>query len=285
MRTVGSGAIPLGRKPKDYDYICTYDEFENYVQRNKSNIGSVYPVAGDKFVVFFKNKDIVEFEIAWEGSTAESLLKILEEHKISNIDLVYTLKMSHRFLRNSPHFLKTMEDIRKLRKLGAEIPVCLKKWFKEREKATYTYSHPVLKVDKENFFKDDNIQYTYDHDSIHRAVATLDKPAYLYFKDDGEEVWCSKDKFNILPESVKLSSVLEESYVLALERSLVPFDFKPKPENAFKMALMKVCTSITSGWWREYAWEHYYQVLDMYKDSYVDKFKEGLEKGIVVNGR
>jgi len=46
----------------------------------------------------------------------------------------------------------------------------------------------------------------------------------------------------------------------------------------FEMALMKVCTSITSGWFREYAWENYQKVLDLYdslgEDDYVKRFEQ-----------
>ena len=42
------------------------------------------------------------------------------------------------------------------------------------------------------------------------------------------------------------------------------------------MALEKVCTSITSGWFREYAWENYHRVVHMYKtlgvNDYIDRF-------------
>lgn len=44
------------------------------------------------------------------------------------------------------------------------------------------------------------------------------------------------------------------------------------------MALEKVCTSITSGWFREYAYENYYEVVAMYhklgKNDYIKRFKE-----------
>jgi hypothetical protein len=51
---------------------------------------------------------------------------------------------------------------------------------------------------------------------------------------------------------------------LALERSLVPFDWRSGEDYAFKKALEKVCTSITSGFFREYAWEHYAAVINLY---------------------
>jgi hypothetical protein len=44
---------------------------------------------------------------------------------------------------------------------------------------------------------------------------------------------------------------------------------------------MKCCTSIASGFWREYAYENYFKVLNLYSDSYLDRFKYGLQSGIV----
>ena len=132
---------------------------------------------------------------------------------------------------------------------------------------------------KENFFTN-NVKYVYDHDTIHAAVKLLDRPAYTYYMQDGAEVNCDKIKFYEQPEIVRLCGVLEESYVLALERSVIPF--KSDPDKAFKMALQKVCTSITGGWFREYAWQNYDKVLELYHKSYVDKFNVALSKGEIL---
>ena len=69
--------------------------------------------------------------------------------------------------------------------------------------------------------------------------------------------------------------------VLALERHQIPNDFRPHPKKSFDMALMKVCTSITSGWFREWAWENYDQVQGLFNPAYVDWFKAGVEDGTV----
>ena len=102
-------------------------------------------------------------------------------------------------------------------------------------------------------------------------------PAYTKYMKDGAQVMTSKDKFFAANEFVRLLGVYEESCVLALERSQIPHDFKPSPRYSFELALMKVCTSITSGWFREYAWENYDKVLDLYnelgEDDYVQRFK------------
>ncbi len=79
----------------------------------------------------------------------------------------------------------------------------------------------------------------------------------------------------------RLYGVLEEAYVLALERSQIPFAGKVTPRQSFDIAIEKVCTSITSGWFREFAWENYDKVVELYRDDYVEKFKAGVDKGIV----
>jgi len=138
-----------------------------------------------------------------------------------------------------------------------------------------------LNVKKQDFFNKDDIDYVYDHDSIHWAIKHMNRPAYEFFKADAAEVMCSRDLFEAQPENVKLNAVLEEAYVLALERSQIPFQGEITPERSFKVALMKVCTSITSGWFREFAWENYYQVLARYSDDYVDRFWTGVQSGVV----
>jgi hypothetical protein len=206
-------------------------------------------------------------------------MKILETWYNPPLKYLYALKMSHRYLRNSPHFLKTMRDIQAIRKFAKEsnydlhFDPKLKEWFKKREKETYWYKHPSLKQNKKDFFNGDGVTYVYDHDSIHEAVKHLDEPAYNKFKVDTAEVECSKEKFFSLPMDTQLYSVLEEVQVLALERSQIPFKDKGiDPRWSFNKAHEKVCTSITSGWWREFAWEHYDMVQDMYEPDYVNNF-------------
>ncbi|ENM2376537.1 hypothetical protein AB6T86_000101 [Shigella sonnei] len=191
-------------------------------------------------------------------------------------EICLAIKMSHRFKKNNPFFLKTMNHIQYLRGKGVTLNDELTEIMLKRQKETLNYAHPVLDTSKSAFFKDDI--YTYDHDTIHEAIALTDRPAYTFYMKDGSEVMTSREKFESLPEMVKLAGVYEESCVLALERSQIPNDFKINPEASFMMALEKVCTSITSGWFREYAWENYSKVVSMYQslghDDYVKRFKQ-----------
>lgn len=288
---------PKVKRSWDTDWISTYESFEEFKDLNKIN--KVVPMnRGKTIVAHSKGQRPNEFEIAWDNSTAEELLDIvvreglaiqdpcakgvIKEAWIAKPEVIFTLKKSHRFLRDSPHFLKTMHDYHHLRDvLGLAVPDALKDWYKKRTKETYWYKHPNLNVSKDEFFKLEEIPYVYEHDSIHQAMAHFDKPAYEFYKADKAEVRCAKDLFNACSDEVKLCGVLEESYVLALERSQIPSPGVWTPRKSFEVALSKLCSSISSGWFREYAYENYFNVLSLYDDNYVDKFYAGVKSGIV----
>jgi len=220
---------------------------------------------------------IVEAEFAWEGSTGEQLVQIMNKYGFDTyppLDVLYTLKMSHRFLRNSPAFLKTMRDIQLMRQHGARIPEYLEHWYLRRVNETYCYSHPSLNVKKKDFFNGDGVEYVFDHDSIHEVMKHNEHPAYWYFKEDKAEVMCSRMKFDACSEQLKRQAVLEEAYVLALERSQIPYRGVISPKKSFEIALQKICTSITSGWFREFAWENYDSIMELFDESYADRFWE-----------
>jgi hypothetical protein len=283
------GGMDLGHA-NDQDFICTREAFDRLV--SLTNVREVIPTR--KGIALRKEGIITviqEFEFVDGNPVSESLLRELvgnrtnafytlglQQIPVACLDDLYMLKESHKYLRNSPHFLKTRQDILKFRERGCKI--LNEELFKAREKDTYNYSHPNLKQNKQDFFTDE-VDYTYDHDSIHEAMKHLSTPAYQKYAVEGEEVLSSKEKFFDQLDIVKLYGVLEEAYVLALERSVIPY--ASNPDKAFRMALMKICTSITSGWFREYAWENYDKVIELYESDwdYVARFKVKLAQGIV----
>lgn len=271
------------RTSKDIDIIARPDDVDAFV-KTYGTYTTRWNISNNKRVYVFGMRSdpklIIEVELALPDTNQEQLLSLIEA-KYSNdssdiyyadLDLLYMLKMSHRFLKNSPHFEKTFNDIKLLRDHNAAMNLYYMDWYARRVKDTYTYLHPKLNQTKKDFFSDDGVQYVYDHDSIHAVVKCGEKPAYTYFKHPNEDVLCSRELFDSSDESIKLNAVLEESYVLALERSQIPFKDTVAPEKSFKIALQKVCSSITSGWFRDYAWENYDTVLSMYNSNYVLKF-------------
>jgi hypothetical protein len=232
-----------------------------------------------------------EFEIAGTNASTQILTDLVESDpdtidtpfgKVPNVDMLFTIKSSHKYLKNSPHFWKTMLDYQIMKRAGAKVRPEYEAFLKLRETETYAaQKHPKLNVSKENFFKDDGLEYTFFHDDIHESVKHLDKPAYLYYMKDGSEVLSSKKKFFEVSQETRLYGVVEEAATLAIERSLVPHPDVWSPEYAWKFALSKVCSSITSGFFREFAYDNCLEVLKLYPQKYWENFQKDVSDGKV----
>ncbi len=288
MLIIGSRAayargVTFDRVPNDFDIIASFKELQQMIRTAKeSGILISEPLDADHWHIKTKDGIHTEVEIAWPGSSGYDLLTLTGAHSdthYATLAVCLALKLSHRYKKNSPHFAKTMKDIQALRR-EVELTPELEAWLPKREAETYTYSHPKLNVGKAQFFTDD-VPYIYDHDSIHEAVALSSRPAYTKYMADGAAVMTSREKFDNLPQDERIYGVYEEACVLALERSQIPYGIAAggtvTPRKSFLMALEKVCTSITSGWFREFAWENYEEVLDLYdylgEDDYLSRFQ------------
>ena len=232
MLIIGSQALahhfPLaGIVPRDTDIICTLQEFREYMKRfEKGDVILCKPLSASKIHVRTKDGWNYEFEIAEAGNTAQFLLDyfdIGQEGSFAPPHVLLALKLSHRYLRNSPHFLKTMRTIQFLRKQGVTLGTELEEWLPIREAATYVYNHPKLNVSKDAFFDGDGVDYIYDHDDLHKVMAVDGAPAYTKYMAEGSQVLTSKAKFFAADHRVRILGGLEEALVLACERSQIPF--------------------------------------------------------------
>lgn len=285
----------LTRKPLDFDWVCTREEYDDWLINNAHKIQNAELIREEcrqgecKRIV--KGSSICEFEIIQDGKSSAILKELVEGNSesietpfgwVPTFDMLFTIKQSHRYLKNSPHFWKTLADWHIMRRLGAQVRPEYQEFLKVREAETYWYKHPKLNVSKDAFFQDDGIQYVWDHDDIHKSVARGENPAYTYYMKDGAQVDCDKNKFfNVVSQEVRLNGVVEEAAVLAIERSLVPHPGVWTPEYAWKFALGKVCSSITSGWFRQFAYEHAPEVLKLYPQGYWEKFQKDCAEGKV----
>lgn len=295
MILVGSRALvlrapqALNRKPLDFDFVCTKEEFDTWMEKNSSKVKptKIYP---EKNKMIVEGSTNCEFEMIAPDTSSDMLRQLVMNDSesfetpfgwVPSFDMLFTIKQSHRYLKNSPHFWKTAQDWHTMRALGAKIRPEYEAFLKLREKETYTYAHPKLNVTKDNFFKDDGLEYVWDHDDIHKSVARGERPAYTYYLKDGEQVLCDKNKFFSIDQGIRLNGIVEEAAVLAVERSLVPHPGVWTPAYAWKFALAKVCSSITSGWFRQFGYENLPQVLKMYPEGYWEKFQKDCEEGTV----
>jgi hypothetical protein len=272
---VGSYLLPF-RQSKDIDVICYKDDIQ-------------VPTIGDDYLVsFIHNNTKVECLLA---DKCESLQFILKEYYYTSYDLLYAIKKGHIIYPSKDwdkhihdlHILKTIiysEKFQNVEHYNDTLPKLIKLHRKSTQER-YNLTTPRLKgVSKEEFF-DDYVTKYYEHDWLHTLVAHKDKPMYSYMQKD-DTVECHKDLWNDNFTHInKIQCVLEESYVIAMERWLIPMLkgvttntlVRMTPRIAFKQALQKVCTTLCSGWFREFAIDNYFEIWRYYNDNYFDNVK------------
>ena len=137
-----------------------------------------------------------------------------------------------------------------------------------------------LNVTKDEFF-DDGVKKYIDHDLLHEMFAHEDEPIYKKTQSDQAEVFCSESLWNQLTYEQQINMVLEETYVIAAERFIIPkmvFQrqqlellhdrdaFDGDPGNLHMQTILnslkKVCTSLSSGWFREFSINNYFEICN-----------------------
>lgn len=304
MLLIGSRALALRaphlltRPPCDFDWVCTKAEFDLWMEKDshKVNPTKVYELPEhNKWIV--EGSTNCEFEIITPGTSSELLADLVYNDKksletpfglVPSLSILFAIKDSHKYKKfnnSSAGFWKTAIDWHMLKQSGCAILPEQEAFHKLREQESYAaQKHPKLNVNKDNFFDEKNgIHQVFEHDDLHKVVAINAKPAYEYYLKDNSEVMCSKEKFFECSEFIRMCGVCEEAMVLGLERSLIPFDIWT-PEIAWRFALAKIATSITSGYFREYIFQNIFKALEMYSkycSNYYEKFKGGVIAGTV----
>lgn len=122
---------------------------------------------------------------------------------------------------------------------------------------------PNLMKPTQEFFSDYVVK-KYDHDWLHELYAYNEVPMYIKMQRDNTLAWCHKDMWDTFSYLEKLQCVAEEVYVISTERFLVPSEFTFPRKTAFMKSLEKVCTTLCSGFFRDFAIENYPQIVDMF---------------------
>lgn len=143
---------------------------------------------------------------------------------------------------------------------------------------SYPQGHPSLKKSVEDFF-DDYVEKKYNHDYLHELVAYHDKPLYTRLQRNASSAWCDKDLWDKLSNDDKIKCVAEEAQVIAIERFLVPSNWNYAPRHAYLKALDKVCTTLCSGWFRDFAIDNYPEIFNLCDTMKFDNIRKELEHG------
>lgn len=279
--------IPKRNKLLDIDIISDFESAEKFAFEMGEILDVVHTDAG---IIIHTDKMPIEAELIEKRDHTNRLFNAIrsdmtEDEIYAPKEWLYFLKASHKYRKDSPHFFKTLKDIHYMRNMGIKMPTGSEGLLKEREELTYTNSLPKLNVSKGDFFKEIESYNIFDHDSLHKALALEGTPAYTKYMKDGSEVLTCKDKFFSVDQRVRLLGGLEEALVLTAERSLIPNDFKPNPDEMFIYALQKVCTSITGGYFREFCYDHWFNIVNLYREEcsgWVERLQHSLDNGEVM---
>ena len=318
MLVIGSTALAralslrgykLPRVPADLDVICTEKEMRQYAAEKDLVLAKMadYKWQGKPRVRGARPDapKFVEFELLGKSESGYDYtawtINAMEAREMSDffwkdihnesyliyapLPVLYSIKLAHR---HYPRAWKKHAEDRNLMSfiLGGvdsmpEITAVREKETEEREGKLKT---PSLNKTAEDFFNDKVSNKIFIHDEIHAVMAHREKPMFEYFKKDGAlpgSVACSRAKFEALPLEARIQAVLEEAYVIALERMMIPMLFRGGKfygaDQAFDWALMRICTTLCSGWFREFATMNYGQIMAFKNEKYVEKFLEAFE--------
>jgi hypothetical protein len=177
--------------------------------------------------------------------------------RMATLDELYTIKVSHSQwdLRNGS-WEKHIEDAAALKRAGAKLDwefyLALVAIWKE----IHGEKRVSLTQDKDAFF-DDAVPRIYDHDSVHYSVAYGDRPLYEDVFDGGAQIAMDMSKIKALPFEEQVRLYREEIYATALERWVIPANYRCSPRWAYARALKKTIVSLTKGWSSRFLIENY----------------------------
>jgi hypothetical protein len=284
------------------DVICSHEEMQKYARYRKLRLTyrSDSKWAGDAVTPHVLYPNRVEFELLgkYESSlryvqyTMETLKTTTDwacqdpdnaPMLYAPLEVLYSLKLSHRYYPRN--FKKHALDRAMLKHLlGSDaLSDITTMRLKETEERIGKLKTPSLDKTAEDFFNDRVSNKLFVHDEIHAVMAHREKPMFEYYKKDASKVACSREKFEALPREARVQGVLEEAYVIALERMILPMIFmQGRPSTAseaFDWALMRICTNLCSGWFREFANSNYRLIWLSRNEYYVEDFLKAFQEG------
>jgi hypothetical protein len=282
------------------------EEFMKWQTENKQFIQLLIPRSANKYKAkvkpAFGNKPVqYEIELGFEGTSSKWLLdnilhtckgqiKGILEEDLWVLKPKYQIATKRSHLIYPIHFEKNIQDYHNLKskfgnlKKDQRIEEYYQLRFNEAKERNKQRT-PKLNVTTEDFFSSKLAVPSYFvHDHIHERMAHDNVPMYTKMQPDPSMAWCSKDMFFQLSHLEQVQCVQEEAYVIALERYIIPQhgDNCNDYFDCYKRALKRICTTLTSGWFRDFAIENYNQAVWRYNPEFVKNFVKDIEEGRII---
>ncbi len=206
-------------------------------------------------------------------------IPVLPNTNIATPNAIYTIKCSH--LGWDIFWNKHKQDIIWLKANDCElIPDLYVKLVKYWEIIHGNKNYLSLNKTKDEFF-DDYVNHVYDHDLLHKIVAKPNRPIYESVLKDDQQVLIDKEKFSKLSKNDQINLFREEIKVIALERYLIPSEFRISELKAYLLALKKTITNLTKNWATQFIVTNLYEFSHMGNDNWVNNFREYIGETIM----
>ncbi len=303
MLIVGSKALKyhfpnLNREVKDIDIIGTKGDIDYLIENlcpervvstkwlttlfkikkkdsffNTDNVEILNSTGSRSLSMYLKHRENSEpFLHGLRWASKEVLLSLKKSH------INFPIKFNKHIIDYNILLNELKEDkLRNITKLN----------FQETKERFGELKTPSLKNKTTEFFGQSEkfVKYFYVHDDLHKVMAHYNQPIYSDMQIDESNAWCEKSIWDGFEFDKKIKCVLEEAYVIALERKIIPMlngiSEPISSKSAFDWALMRICTTLCSGWFREFATDNWSKIVDQYDKDYVLKFLEAEYSGLI----
>lgn len=274
------------RDPADWDIVSTLDELVAWAAENRPNIRLLMPSGDGKYRARLDGGIAIEFDLR---SGSNDLLRELTKDEfevpipggVAKVPSTVILALTKRSHALWPiHWNKTIRDYHTLRSLDPREPTKDEWSYHNMRRSEVETRHDIkaknLDVSNDEFFarSEKAVQRRVPHDSLHEVVAYGERPLFERFKRDINKAKLDRDLFEAAEDCEKLRLVREEAMVIALERAVIPswpVD-SVDPQEAYAMALKRLCTSLTSGWFRDFAIDRWAEI-NVPDIDYVARFR------------
>ena len=301
MLVVGSKALnyhfpQFKREVKDIDIIGNSDDIKYLINTlnpekvlDNHNITTLLNIQNPNEFFNTKNVEVLN------SDNSESLMEYIKYEtkdgklgsglRYASPEVLLSLKKSH--IHFPIKFQKHIKDYNLLLDILKEDKLnnITKINFKETEDRFGKLKTPSLKKSTSKFFDQSEgyVKYFYVHDDIHQVMSHYDRPIYEDMQTNSESAWCQKDLWENFTFEKKAKCVLEEAYVIALERKIIPMlngiGDVVSSKKALEWSLMRICTTLCSGWFRQFATDNYIKISEYINYQYVQKFLEAEQMG------
>ena len=271
------------RPDSDWDLIMTSEILEQYMP-----LFTTWAVQSDNGISAYIGTTKLEIHVVenehpllkWCNHEPMRVLTLAETSLnvfVAPLHALFSLKAAHIY--QPVHWTKSIADYHSLRNVISVTAWSVDSYaqelyeFESRQVLQRATGRIKLSVDKKTFFDTYVIPRIIEHDVVHEHVKHIAQPMYFRYLKEGHEVLCDEQRWNALTHQERCYGVQEEAQVIALERVLLPALDRGEPlldaTQSYRWALMRICTTLTKGWFRTFAVEHYPELQTPTRDLHV----------------